>query len=105
MKKNDIEQSEERSVFSMALLEHLKEKLSLPEDLGKQLMGENSAFSIEFWKLPKVKEVTGRSKAAIYGDDDFPKPVKLGLRSSAWVNLEVIAWQAKRIAERDCRVA
>lgn len=32
---------------------------------------------------------------------DFPKPVKLGPQTLAWVAEEVEAWLAQRIAERD----
>lgn len=51
-------------------------------------------------KLDQVKSRTGLSKTAIYTDVSFPQPVKIGLRSVAWVEAEVEAWIAGRIAER-----
>ena len=58
----------------------------------------------EFWRLPKVKKVSGLSKSNIYGKikkGQFPAPVSLGERCSAWISTEVLAWQEDRIAERD----
>jgi prophage regulatory protein len=54
-------------------------------------------------RLPRVMELTGRSKAAIYADETFPKPIKLGSggvgRASAWVLSEVNFWIHQRIRE------
>ena len=39
-------------------------------------------------RLPRVIEITGRSRARIYEDiksDIFPKPIKIGPRAVAWV--------------------
>ena len=56
-----------------------------------------------------VLALTGLPSAArIYhkmADDDFPKQVKIGDRSVAWVESEVLEWQRKKIAERDKRLA
>ncbi len=54
-------------------------------------------------KLPEVKDITRRSRSRIYGDmqaGTFPKPVKIGPRSVAWVATEINDWLAARIAER-----
>jgi prophage regulatory protein len=51
-----------------------------------------------------VKERTGLSRTAIYDgvhQGTFPAPVKIGSRSSAWVEEEVEAWIQARIRERD----
>lgn len=32
---------------------------------------------------------------------EFPRPVKLSKRAKAWLESEIVAWQAQRIAERD----
>ena len=56
-----------------------------------------------FMKLKEVAALTRRSRTRIYTDMDagrFPKPVKLGARSVAWVESEVRAWVDARITER-----
>jgi prophage regulatory protein len=55
----------------------------------------------QFWRLPAVKHFTQRSRSAIYRDPSFPKPVKLGPNTVAWVAEEVRAWCAARIADRE----
>lgn len=44
------------------------------------------------------------SDATLYrkiSDGSFPKPVKLGGNTNAWIEAEIDAWFAARIAERD----
>lgn len=56
----------------------------------------------ELRKLPVVRRQTGQSAATIYRGvkaGTFPKPVKIGVRASAWVGSEVDAWIHDRIAE------
>ena len=55
-------------------------------------------------KLPQVEHLTGLKKSEIYRRiqiGQFPKPVKLGERASAWVLSEVSSWVGERIASRD----
>jgi len=55
-------------------------------------------------RFPEVQKRTGYSKAWLYrllGENRFPKPVKIGSRSIAFVESEIDAWIAERIAERD----
>ena len=57
-------------------------------------------------RLPAVKARTGMSRSEIYRRialGDFPRPIKLGERASAWPEHEVTAWIASRIAARDAR--
>lgn len=57
-------------------------------------------------RLPEVKARTGLSRSSIYlriASREFPCPVKLGARASAWDSSEIDAWIAARIAERDGR--
>jgi prophage regulatory protein len=59
-------------------------------------------------KLKTVIEVTGVSRSHIYAlaqKGQFPKPVKLTERSSAWVESEIQDWIESRIAARDMEVA
>ena len=60
--------------------------------------------SLTLERLPAVKARTAMSRSEIYRRialGDFPRPIKLGSRSSAWVADEVSAFIASRIALRD----
>lgn len=55
-------------------------------------------------RLWQVKARTGLSSSEIYrriAIGDFPRPIKLGERASAWVSDEISAFIASRIAIRD----
>jgi prophage regulatory protein len=59
-------------------------------------------------RLPQIKARTGLSRSEIYRRialGEFPAPIKLGRRASAWSKHEVDAWIAQRIAERDAKGA
>lgn len=67
-------------------------------------MAENPENSNRLLKLVEVRGKTGKSTSSIYdaiASGTFPRPVKLGPRASAWVEVEVDEWIAERIAERD----
>lgn len=52
-------------------------------------------------KLLEVKNTTGLSGSSIYrmaSAGTFPKPIKLGERSSGWIASEVEQWLDDRIA-------
>ncbi len=51
-------------------------------------------------RISEVENITGKKRTSIYSDPTFPRPVKIGLRASAWVESEVIAWIESRIATR-----
>ena len=64
----------------------------------------DSALTLE--RLPQVKARTGLSRSEIYRKvalGDFPSPIKLGQRASAWPEHEITAWIVSRIAARDAR--
>jgi prophage regulatory protein len=51
-----------------------------------------------------LPDYTGLQRSAIealIAHGDFPKPIQLGQRAVGWVEAELIAWQMKRMAERD----
>ncbi|NRN30662.1 helix-turn-helix transcriptional regulator [Photorhabdus heterorhabditis] len=53
-------------------------------------------------RLPEVQRKTGYSKAWIYkliSNGEFPKQVRLGSRSVAFIESEIGYWIAQRIAE------
>jgi prophage regulatory protein len=55
-------------------------------------------------KLKEVQKMTSLSRSSIYAYIDkgiFPTQVKLGARSVAWKNEEIIAWLESRISARD----
>lgn len=57
-------------------------------------------------RLRTVREKTGLSKSSLYAlaqQGRFPAPVKLGERSSGWVEAEVDAWIANRVSARSAR--
>jgi prophage regulatory protein len=45
-----------------------------------------------YWRLPQVTAYTGRSRSRIYEDPTFPRPIRLGPNTAAWIVTEVIAW-------------
>ncbi|SDD72482.1 helix-turn-helix transcriptional regulator [Rhodospira trueperi] len=52
-------------------------------------------------RRPAVKAKTGLSTSSIYAKmarDEFPKPIRLGPKSVAWIEDEVDAWIAARVA-------
>ena len=58
----------------------------------------------DLWRMPRVEGATGLKQSRLYeliAAGEFPRPVKLGPRASAWVSTEVQQWIAERIAERD----
>ena len=54
-------------------------------------------------RLPDVIEMTGKSRSSIYADPTFPRPIKIGTRSSAWLLEEIQEWLQWRIDARCSR--
>jgi prophage regulatory protein len=57
-------------------------------------------------RLPEVKAATGHGKSKIYelvNDGELAPPVPTGPNSVAWLESEVSAYIARRVAERDTR--
>jgi prophage regulatory protein len=53
-------------------------------------------------KRKKVEELTSLSKSSIYrlmSDGIFPKPIRLGSKSVAWIEADIMNWINARIAE------
>lgn len=60
------------------------------------------------WRRPRVEDETGLGKSQLYHlvrVGDFPRPVKLSDRCSAWIASEVQNWIDSRIAMRDAKEA
>ncbi|CDH34795.1 helix-turn-helix transcriptional regulator [Xenorhabdus bovienii] len=65
-------------------------------------MSETITSKESLIRLPEVQRRTGYSKAWIYKlieGNKFPKQVKIGTRSIAFIESEVDSWIAQRIAE------
>ncbi len=72
-------------------------------DVGALALG-----AVILQRLPTVRARTGLSRSELYRKvalGNFPAPVKLGERASAWNAAEVDQWIADRIAARDAKAA
>ncbi len=57
-------------------------------------------------RLPDVQRATGLRRSALYRlarNGQFPKPLKIGPRSSAWRSDEVDSWILAKITEAGAR--
>lgn len=57
-----------------------------------------------FLKLPEVLHLCGLSRSTLYeliARNAFPAQLSLGGKSVAWLQSEITAWMAERIAERN----
>ena len=57
-------------------------------------------MTMELIKLPDVMKMTGLSRSTIYlymARDEFPKPVRIGLRAVAWRKEQVELWIKQKI--------
>lgn len=62
--------------------------------------GISPLSEIRFIRLPEVLALCGKSKSSVYlaiKNGEFPAPVKLSARSSAWIQSEIAAWAAARV--------
>ena len=54
-------------------------------------------------KLKEVSEIVALSRSSIYElvqKGDFPRPIKMSLRSSGWLRSEIETWIASRASSR-----
>lgn len=64
----------------------------------------NNHSPTQLLRFAEVQKLTGLSRTAIYTlarEKHFPAPLKISIRSSAWVSSEVSEWLQNKIAERD----
>jgi prophage regulatory protein len=60
--------------------------------------------SMKVLRLPSVCELTGVPRSTLYlyiKNNQFPKPVKLGIKSVGWIQEEVEQWLLQRMEQRD----
>ncbi|PHQ60983.1 MAG: hypothetical protein COC10_12785 [Sphingobium sp.] len=69
-------------------------------------------MSQQILKLSEVKKITGLSGSSIYRkaadpEDSFPRPIKLSIRSSGFLQSEISQWLQERIeaSRNDSEVA
>ncbi len=58
-------------------------------------------------RLPQVKAKTGLGKSQIYAEikrQEFPAPIKLGLRASGWLEHEIDDWIERRVRLRELEI-
>jgi prophage regulatory protein len=63
-------------------------------------VGSTIGEDVVFIRLPEVRAITGLSKTSIYElirANHFPAPVRLGVRSVAWIKAEIRAWAVERV--------
>ncbi len=68
--------------------------------MSLQIGSADMAFQI--LRLPQVCAVTGLKRSMIYqleAERRFPNRIKIGVRAVGWIESEVRAWIAMRIAE------
>ncbi|WP_338156957.1 AlpA family transcriptional regulator [Cycloclasticus pugetii] len=61
-------------------------------------------MTISILRLPEVIKTTGLGRSTIYRDinlGSFPKPIKLGEKSTGWLSSDISTWIESRIKERD----
>ena len=58
----------------------------------------------KIYRRPAVESFAGLKRSALYdaiSKGKFPKPVRVTERCVGWLESDLLAWQAARIAERD----
>lgn len=65
-------------------------------------MQDHTPAKTKLIRFPEVIERTSKSRAAM-NRGRFPRPVKLGRKSVAFLEHEIDAWIAEHIAHRDAR--
>jgi predicted DNA-binding transcriptional regulator AlpA len=70
-------------------------------------MDQCVARTVKLLRMPEVCAKTSKSPSSIYSDigsGRFPKPIKIGRRTSAWIESELDTWIEERALLRDRRV-
>ena len=63
---------------------------------------QNAQDSHRLIRRKEVERLTALSRSRIYdliGKDAFPRPIRIGAMSVAWLEFEVYGWIADRIAD------
>jgi prophage regulatory protein len=60
-------------------------------------------ISLKLYRLPEVCDLIGLRRSAVYAAiarGEFPKPIKIGKRASAWKHADIEAWLQARAAKK-----
>jgi prophage regulatory protein len=60
-------------------------------------------MSLKLYRLPEVCKLIGLRRSAIYAAiarGEFPQPIKIGKRASAWKHADIEAWLQARAAKK-----
>jgi prophage regulatory protein len=71
--------------------------------MPKLVKGQGGATD-RLLRRKEVEHLTGKSRSGIYGDmksGTFPLAIKIGEKSVAWSELEILDWVSARMARRD----
>ena len=52
----------------------------------------------QIYRFPEVMKITGLSRSSIYlaiSKEQFPKPIKIGIRAIGWPEESLAEWQAQ----------
>ena len=69
-------------------------------DVAIERRASSNRADVRFLRLKEVLAICGKSRSSVYDAikrGDFPKPVKLSGRSSAWIKSEVEQWAVECI--------
>jgi prophage regulatory protein len=67
-----------------------------------EISSSGSSSELCFIRLKEVLSICGKSRSSVYASiksGNFPAPIKVGGRSSAWVKSEVLLWAQRCV---DC---
>ncbi|EAS8333433.1 AlpA family transcriptional regulator [Salmonella enterica] len=75
-----------------------------PSPTGTHLMPVSAPTQERFLRLPEVIHQCGLSRSTLYdliARNAFPAQVSLGGKNVAWLQSEITAWMAERVAHRN----
>ncbi|EBJ7483093.1 AlpA family transcriptional regulator [Salmonella enterica] len=75
-----------------------------PSPTGTHLMPVSAPVQERFLRLPEVIHQCGLSRSTLYdliARNAFPAQVSLGGKNVAWLQSEITAWMAERVAHRN----
>ena len=67
-------------------------------------MNYQTRLGMQVLRFPAVSRVTGLPRSTLYlymKNDQFPKPIKLGMRSVGWIKEEIDEWLQQRKNSRN----
>jgi prophage regulatory protein len=67
-------------------------------------MANTNPEKLSILRRKQVEQRTGLSRSTIYDHiqkGSFPRPIKLGVRAVGWIETEIDAWLATRLAQRN----